>query len=187
MKKTILAPWDCEELIPNWHELDETKLQKLGGFTLRGAREGYGGNDYWVISVPPILITEDNFVLNGKHRAFVAAASGCNLEACVIRNEVDLRYHTPREAIKDTQVDSMVDMLDRTSTYTNVLDANGIHSIRDLVKKYEPKSSALQRHREALIWQKQEIKRRQKEEKVERLRRTEEEVYVALLVVRRTP
>ena len=143
MKKTILAPWDCEELIPKWHDLDEDKLQKLEYFTLRGARQGYGGNAWEVISVPPILITENNFILNGQHRAFIAATSGLKLEACVIRNENDLQYHTPKEALRDTSVEDMIGLLNMANTRISSVNANGIYSVEDLICKYKQKSRKL--------------------------------------------
>ena len=138
MQKIILSPTECQYLVPNWHELNESKFNKLKWFVTRGSRTGFEkGNT--VLSVPPILITPDDFILNGKHRAFVSATAGFNLEACIIKNENDLRHHTPKESIKDTALNKMVDLLDNRFSYISLVNFHGINTIADLVKKNEEK------------------------------------------------
>lgn len=134
MKKIILSSEECERLKPSCFELDENKLRKLETFSIRGSRHK-GRND--VISVPPILIAEDGFILNGNHRSFAAASSRNNIEACVVANENDLRHHIPKECLRDSSIDSLREMFSEKMKYINLTNLNGISNIRDLMRRNE--------------------------------------------------
>lgn len=133
MKKVILTPQQCGLLIPHWPELDTEKLKKLGRMVTRTSSFAPRQNTL-VMAAPPILITEENYILNGKHRAFTAAKHGYSLEAYRVQNEHDIFYHTPRDAYEDVGLENVMEAFGNRAIYISFCRSNGINCISDLLE-----------------------------------------------------
>ncbi|MDD5086431.1 MAG: hypothetical protein PHV16_01635 [Candidatus Nanoarchaeia archaeon] len=114
MEKTVLTPEESRFLIPHWYELDDEKLKKLN-FVKTRKSNFLGKENYRVMSTTGILVTPIEikgkdflYILNGKHRAFVSARSGLNLEAYVVSDEHDILYHTPRKSFGSEDPEKLI-------------------------------------------------------------------------------
>lgn len=132
MRKMILTPEECCKLIPHWPELREDKLQRLSRSVTRIVKD-MSGNDVTVMHCTGILVTEDNFILNGKHRALMAAKKRLNIEAYFVAGENDIRYNTPHNSYGEAGVDGVLDAFENKHTYIQYCKNQGIRRIEDFL------------------------------------------------------
>jgi hypothetical protein len=135
MRKKILTPEECEKLIPHWPELEERKIKKLLRMSTKKTSFGNGKN---VMSPVGIVIMEDGYILNGKHRAVIGAWRKYNLEAYVVDGEHDIYYHLPHKTYGEVGVEGLVEALDKKDFFVNFCKNDGVRSVHDLIKKYSP-------------------------------------------------
>src|SRR4030067_2012135 len=132
MKKMILTPADCGLLIPQWPLLKQKKIARLYSMSTRNeVFPSFKGTT--VMDFPPILILEDGFILNGKHRAAFALRYSYNLEACETFDENDIRYNTPHRTYGETGVEGVLEAYSNKFTYISYCNNRRVHCVRDLL------------------------------------------------------
>jgi hypothetical protein len=135
MQKKILNPSECSQLIPHWYDINPEKISKIDHAITRMSRFGYGERRE-VMSVPAILISDDNYILNGRHRAYLAAKRGYSLETCIVSSPKEIAFHTPKETIADLSIEELIESFNKRNTYISICNNKGIYSIKDLIKIY---------------------------------------------------
>lgn len=83
------------------------------------------------------IIVQDNYILNGKHRAVTAAIRGFNLEAYIVTSESDVINHVPHKAYGDTGIEGVLDAISRRDFYTRLCRTRNILSVGDLISANE--------------------------------------------------
>ncbi|NTV23488.1 MAG: hypothetical protein HGA85_03875 [Nanoarchaeota archaeon] len=135
MYKTILTPTETGLLIPHWYDINPKKISRIDRVCTRTSRFGFGPKAN-VMNVPAILIDDEGYILNGRHRAYWATKHGYSLETCVVSEPREVRFHVPSEVRGELSVEEIIDSLDKKDTYIRACNEQGIFSINDLVKKY---------------------------------------------------
>jgi len=138
MEKVILRPQQCMELKPYWPELQKKKLKQL--FRMN-TRKSIFDSEIDVMSPVGIVIMNDNYILNGKHRAVLSGLCGYNLEAYVVENKHDITCHLPHESYGETGKMGLIEALDKKNFLTSFCEHEGVSSIDSLIRKYFPKKS----------------------------------------------
>lgn len=144
MRKTILTPEECGKLIPHWPELKPEKLRRLNRGVTR-IKKLSDGQRVSVMDVVPVLIASDGYILNGKHRAYVAARDGYCLEACVVERRGDVVHHVPAKAYGERGVEGIFEAYDNMPFYRGHSASHGVRRINDLVERNRLTGDALSR------------------------------------------
>lgn len=88
------------------------------------------------MDTPAILIDNEGYILNGRHRPYLAAKQGQALEAIIVSGPGEIKFQVPRESFGDVSVEQLVEALDNKQTYIAACQAQGIFCINDLVRLY---------------------------------------------------
>jgi len=129
MKKLILDYSQCGLLRPHWFELDPEKTKRLSSVNTKKSNFGYHKSEI-VLNTPPIIIFED-YILNGKHRAYIAHTRGASLEVCSINNEHDIIHHTPFICYGETGLEGVLKALTKRELLQKICQNQGIKYIKD--------------------------------------------------------
>tara|TARA_Y100000310_G_scaffold344022_1_gene454587 strand:- start:4300 stop:4710 length:411 start_codon:yes stop_codon:yes gene_type:complete len=133
MEKTILAPKNCGDLRPDAPYLRADIIKRLNSAL---TKESIFNPDARVLDVPPILVTNDGHIINGKHRASWAYHNGFNLEAYIAENINDIQDSIPSSVYDDVGLLGILHLFrDREFYFSECMKSN-IRNISDLVRKY---------------------------------------------------
>lgn len=132
MQKRILTPEGCGNLIPHFPELNDEKLKRLNRISTRMSKF-VQGQRIVVMDTPPILILEDQYILNGKHRAYWATLNRFNLEACIAVDGPDIIYHTPHCTYGETGLEGVLEAYKNQAIYISLCNKIGIYTISDFI------------------------------------------------------
>lgn len=135
MQKLILTPEECGELIPHWYDLNDEKLKHLLRITTR-VSNFFPGERRIVMSSTPVLITDDGFILNGRHRSYVARRYGYDLEAYEVTDPRDIIHHTPHKSYGETGLEGVLEAYERRQLLTTICRSQGVTCVNDLVRIY---------------------------------------------------
>lgn len=135
MQKLILTPEECGELIPHWYDLNDKKLARLLRMTTR-ISNFLPGEKHVVMSATPILITDDRFILNGRHRSYIARKYEYCLEAYEVVDPRDIIHHTPHKSYGETGFDGVLEAYERKYLLISMCGSRGVTCINDLVRIY---------------------------------------------------
>jgi len=83
-----------------------------------------------------IIILDDGYILNGKHRAVVGGWRGYSLEAYRVETEHDIIYHLPHKTYGEAGVEGLIDALDKKDFFVSICAKDNIFSVNDLIKKH---------------------------------------------------
>ncbi len=134
MQKLVLTPEEIAELTLHWPELDGQKLSRLSRMRKRPRkfRVNIEDHDGYVMAVPPIVLA-DGYILNGKHRACIAAVRGTRLEAYSISGLSDLRNGVPTECYGEKGLKGCEDAYLNRDVYRRICEVRGIRNVAELV------------------------------------------------------
>ncbi|MFA5992802.1 MAG: hypothetical protein WC796_03795 [Candidatus Pacearchaeota archaeon] len=135
MKKIVLSKAECGDLVPHWPDLSKEKLVKLWGRNIRNSRHSFSPEKrVVVIDCFPILIDNTGFILNGKHRSVYCFSHwlDAGLEACIVENEKDVRYHIPKCCYGEMGVRGVLDAMEKKNPLVQYCHSIGVYTIKDL-------------------------------------------------------
>jgi hypothetical protein len=135
MEKRILTSEECGLLIPHWYQLDPNKLSRINGLATRISKPGFGPK-IEVMNVPAILTYDDGYILNGKHRSFLAALRRSRLEQYVVSHVNEIEHNVKKESWGDLFPDELIKSLEHRKKYIHACNSRGIYCINDLVRLY---------------------------------------------------
>jgi hypothetical protein len=130
----ILAADQARELNPNWYELDFCKLRNLSK-SLPKASKLPGLKDAVVVGAPPILISSEGFIINGKHRACWAALSGLGLESYVISDKKEIR-RLPGKIVRELGIEQLMRIYSDRELIVCECEKRNVYRIGDLIRGY---------------------------------------------------
>ncbi len=136
--KTVYFPEELAELIPHYPDLNPRKVKRIQRLKTRKSKfldEGH----IPVMASPPLLVTKNGFILNGKHRATWGVYTGTPSEVYIVRDARDIRYHTPHEAYGETGIEGVMEAYANEDSYIRYCRSNGIYKVKDLVPVLEEK------------------------------------------------
>ena len=133
MEKVILTSQECKNLIPHWPELQERSIEHLLRMSVRKSNFDSEIN---VMSPVGIVIMDDGYIVNGKHRATIGGWCEYNLEAYVVKGEHDVIYHLTHKAYGKTGKEGLIRAINEKEYLVNLCKQDEIFSINDLIKKY---------------------------------------------------
>jgi len=132
MQKLILSPYECGQLVPHWMELDDSKLKNLKRMS---TRKSNFSSEKRVMCPVGLLISEDGYIINGKHRASYARYKGFNHEAYCVNDKNDIIYHTPHKAYGNLGIEEIVESFLMREKYISLCKNQGVYLIDDLIEK----------------------------------------------------
>ncbi len=142
MKKEILNWQECGELTLHWPEIDFEKLKNAYKI---GRKFSRFDSSKIVIASPPILLTNNNimtqsqYIINGKHRALFAYLSQSNSETISIANSNELRYSVPPNTFGSGGLDQVIATFDNRYSYIDYCKLSKTITVKDLANKYNLK------------------------------------------------
>ncbi len=134
MRKEVLTPEECGDLIPHWPGIDPKKLDRLRRMMTRYTTF-YKNIRILVMGSIPTLITEDDYIINGRHRAAWAYHKKYNLETYVVSDGHDIQFHTPHKSFGEVGLKGALLALKLRVDYLDICHSEGIYSIKDLYSK----------------------------------------------------
>ncbi len=140
VRKIILTPYECGDLLPHFPELDERKIKRLNSVKLRKSSFIHDRICNVITPVGVLLLEDPNidglYILNGKHRSVISYVRNISEEGYIVRNMNEIIHHTPIKTYGETGLDGILDAFDKRYMYIHLCKSKGIYKISDFVSIY---------------------------------------------------
>ncbi len=150
MRFTILSTLECSKLRPDTYYLIKHRYARLDeDISYRLPNHKFSLQR--VLDVPAIVITNDDFILQGKHRAYRAYTGMDKLEACVVNNESDIA-RVPKDLL-DMPLEDAIDTYRRRQEYMEKSMDHGVRFVAHLEPPLNmPEGPDLSNEAKILLW-----------------------------------